>query len=308
MENPANQCANCELPSIIKYEGGNDMLIWKHPVEDFAPGSQLIVHECQEAILFRDGKALDLYGSGRYTLESQQIPSDDDIALHSEVYFINTSTVMGIKWGTDAKVHLFDPATGLHVALGACGEFNIRVVNSRKLLLKLVGTSSGLTQQDIMGADSGMFRGLIMTQVKCFLAATIKEKGIPVLELDEHLMELSDALCRRINDFLGDYGLEITEFYVSRIATPDEDPNFRKMKEQYAQRYLDVREEEIRKDVAEAAARRKIVEAQTDADILRIQAQAEADALKLKAEGWDCSCGRKNVISNFCPDCGQKRT
>ena len=62
------------LASIIKYEGDNDVFVWKHPIEDFNLGSQLIVHESQEAIFFRDGQALDLFGAGRYTLETQQLP------------------------------------------------------------------------------------------------------------------------------------------------------------------------------------------------------------------------------------------
>ena len=44
---------------MIKYEGDGDTLVWKHPIEDINLGSQLIVHESQEAIFFRDGQALD---------------------------------------------------------------------------------------------------------------------------------------------------------------------------------------------------------------------------------------------------------
>ena len=93
------------LASIIKYEGDNDTLVWKHPIEDFNLGSQLIVHESQEAIFFRDGQALDLFGAGRYTLETQQIPmleklyglpTDTEGTFHSEVYFINMVTQMGV--------------------------------------------------------------------------------------------------------------------------------------------------------------------------------------------------------------------
>lgn len=54
--------------SVIKYEGDNQTFIWKHPKEDFTLGSQLIVHESQEAIFFMNGQALDLFGAGRYTL------------------------------------------------------------------------------------------------------------------------------------------------------------------------------------------------------------------------------------------------
>lgn len=294
------------LASIIKYEGDNETLVWKHPIEDFNFGSQLIVHESQEAIFFRDGQALDLFGAGRYTLQTQQLPlleklyklpTDTEGTFHSEVYFVNLATQMGIKWGTDSKVRLFDPASGLHIEIGASGEFNIRVTDSRKLLLKVVGTTGGLGQEQLLGIGNGkgFFRSMVMTQVKSYLAQTIKENAINILEIDEHLMALSGALRERINAALDEYGLTMPEFYVSRIVTPDDDPNFRRMKEQYAEQYLLVRQEGIRKAEAEAAADRKAVEAQTaarmkiigaqgEAEALKIQKQAEAEAYRMQAE------------------------
>lgn len=289
------------MASIIKYEGDNETFVWKHPIEDFNLGSQLIVHESQEAIFFRDGQALDLFGAGRYTLETQQLPllekiyklpTDTERTFHSEVYYINLTTQMGIKWGTDSKVRLFDPASGLHIELGASGEFNIRVINSRKLLLKLVGTASGLGQAELLGDGNakGFFRAMVMTQVKSFLAQTIRENGINVLTIDEHLMVLSAALQEKINAGLDAYGLTMPEFFVSRILTPDDDPNFKRMKEQYAEQYLLIRQEQIKKSEAEAAASRKAVEAQTAAQLKIIGAQGEAEALKIKraaeAEGY----------------------
>ncbi|HJH86956.1 MAG: SPFH domain-containing protein [Oscillospiraceae bacterium] len=294
------------LASIIKYEGDNETLVWKHPIEDFNFGSQLIVHESQEAIFFRDGQALDLFGAGRYTLQTQQLPlleklyklpTDTEGTFHSEVYFVNLATQMGIKWGTDSKVRLFDPASGLHIEIGASGEFNIRVTDSRKLLLKVVGTTGGLGQEQLLGIGNGkgFFRSMVMTQVKSYLAQTIRENAISILEIDEHLMALSGALRERINAALDEYGLTMPEFYVSRIVTPDDDPNFRRMKEQYAEQYLLVRQENIRKAEAEAAADRKAVEAQTaarmkiigaqgEAEALKIQKQAEAEAYRMQAE------------------------
>ena len=282
------------LASIIKYEGDNETLVWKHPIEDFNLGSQLIVHESQEAIFFRDGQALDLFGPGRYTLETQQLPileklyqlpTDTEGTFHSEVYFVNLATQMGIKWGTDSKVRLFDPMTGMHVELGASGEFSVRVVNSRKLLLKLVGTTGELRQEQLLGGNGkGLFRALVMTQVKSYLAAAIRENAINILEIDERLAELSEALRQRINPKLSEYGLEMPEFYVSRVVTPDDDPNFRRMKEQFAEAYLNVRQEQIRKSVATAEAERKAVEAQTAARMKIIGAQGDAEALKIQKQ------------------------
>ncbi len=283
------------LASIIKYEGDNDTLVWKHPIEDFNYGSQLIVHESQEAVFYKDGQALDLFGAGRYTLETQQLPllenvyqlpADTEGTFHSEVYYINLSVVMGVKWGTDSKIRMFDPASGLHIELGASGEFNIRVIDSRKLLTKLVGTTSGLKQQELLGIGSGKsyFRAMIMAQVKAYLAQSIKACGINILEIDENLITLSADLKERLNSYLKDYGLEMPEFFVSNVVTPDDDPNFKRMKQQYAEQYLLVREEQIKKSEAEAAAQRKEVEAATAARLQIIGAQGAAEALKVKAQ------------------------
>lgn len=287
--------------SVIKYEGDNKTFVWKHPIEDFNMGSQLIVHESQEALFFYNGQALDLFPSGRYTLETQKLPMVSRLyklptepkgvqTFHSEVYFINMSVQMGIKWGTDSRVRFFEPATGIHTDIGACGEFNLRVTDSRKLILKLVGTAGNLTQEEAAEKSGnnksimGIFRGMIMTSVKTHLAKTIKEQNINILEVDERLEELSVALQGNINKYLDEYGLTMPQFFVTTISTPDDDVNFKRMRQQYADKHLKVKEEEIGKSVAQAAAERKIVEAQTTAQLEIIGAQGKAEAYRLQAE------------------------
>ena len=285
------------LISVIKYEGPNDVFVYKHPVEDFNLGSQLIVHESQEALFFNDGRALDLFGSGRHTLVNQNIPliselyklpTGGDAIFHSEVYFINMTTQMGIKWGTDSKVRLFDPASGLHIEIGACGNFNLRVNDSRKLVLKIVGTESGLAQGDMLGEgvsySTGKFKALVMNKVKSTLARAIKEQNINILEIDAYLDVLSESLRGIINETLDEYGLVMPEFYITSVMTPDDDPNFKRLKQQFADKTLKVREEEVRRAEAEAAQGRKMVEAQTEAQLKTVSATGEAEALKIKAQ------------------------
>lgn len=307
------------VPAVISYEGDSSLLVYRHPMTDFVTGSQLIVHESQEAIFLRNGEALDSFPAGRYTLETGVLPKMNSLyplpvqgqPFHAEVYFINLTVQMGIKWGTNSKVGLFDPASGLHVELGASGSFNLRVIDARRLLIRLVGTNASLSQNDLfhdsslslqadgvnltMKTTGGYFRTLVMTKVKANLAKIIKNNHISVLELDEHIDLISNALREAINPELTEYGLEMPEFYVANIITPDDDPSFRRMKQQYADQYLRVREEEIRKAEAEAAFERKAVEAQTaarmkiigaqgEADVTRIRAQAEAEAYRMKAE------------------------
>ena len=229
------------LASIIKYEGDSETLVWKHPIEDFNLGSQLIVHESQEAIFFRDGQALDLFGAGRYTLETQQLPileklyklpTDTEGTFHSEVYFINKTVQMALKWGTPEKVRFIDPLTGVPLGIGASGELNLQVQNSRKLLIKLVGTGKGISWGDgVTGSLQAMFRPLIANAVKTNLAAVIKNEAIDILEIDEKLDILSENLRQKMLPGFEEYGLTIPQLYVSRIVLPEEDPNFKRIRE-----------------------------------------------------------------------------
>lgn len=84
------------IASVIKYEGDNSTFIWKHPCEDFNTTSQLIVHETQEAVFFVNGQALDSFGPGRHTLETENIPllskflnlivTGGECPFHCEIY------------------------------------------------------------------------------------------------------------------------------------------------------------------------------------------------------------------------------
>ena len=221
------------LASIIKYEGDADTLVWKHPIEDFNLGSQLIVHESQEAIFFRDGQALDLFGPGRYTLETQQLPilenlytlpTDTEGTFHSEVYFFNMIHQMAIKWGTPEKINMLEPQTGAPISLGARGILNFRIANARKLMLKLVGTGGKLTRQDLLEDGEGhiknYFRSIIQLTVSTNLANIIAGEKLDILTLDQQKMRLSAAMHAALQSSFEEYGLVITEFLIMGIMLP----------------------------------------------------------------------------------------
>ena len=215
-----------KIADIIKYEGNNSTFIWKHPCEDFNSLTQLIVHESQEAIFMMNGQALDLFGAGRYTLETQNIPkigkalnrtTDGQTPFHCEVYFINKTEQMAIKWGTDSKVQFMEPTYNFPISIGASGEMSLRAEDSRKLLLKLVGTENFLGQENL----TRYFRAFLMTKVKSYLAQVIREQKISIFEIDEHLNEISSALLKMLQlDFL-DYGIALERFFITTIVNPD---------------------------------------------------------------------------------------
>lgn len=234
---------NDGLASIIKYEGDNNTFIWKHPIEDFNYGSQLIVHESQEAIFFKDGQALDLFGPGRYTLETQQLPllekayslpTDTQGTFHSEVYFINKIVQMAIKWGTPEKVRFIDPLSGVPLEIGASGDMNLQVSDSRRLLLKLVGTMKGISWEEGPGFTKSLqasFRPMIANAVKTNLSAVITNNAIDLLEIDSKLDIISDSLKEKIQAGFEEYGLTVPQLYVTNVVLPEDDPNFKRIRE-----------------------------------------------------------------------------
>lgn len=294
---------------VIKYEDENKYLIYKFNVEDFNYGTQLIVHESQEAIFFVDGQALDTFGPGRYTLETKNlpllsrlytIPTGGENPFHCEVYFINKTTQMGIKWGTDSRVRFIEPKTGIPLDIGASGEYNFKITDSRKLLVDLVGTEKALLngrnvqpgQDPWIPAVKEYFRPHIMTTVKTNFSSAIKALDINILEIDQHLEALSESLRTVVSEGFEQYGITVPQFYVTNVSLPESDPNYQRLISLISQSYLGVREQEIAAEIA-SAERQAILEkektrleqSKVEAEIQRIQGFTEAEVMR--AKGYD---------------------
>ena len=282
------------LASIIKYEGDTDTLIWKHPIEDFNLGSQLIVHESQEAIFFRDGQALDLFGPGRYTLETQQLPilekvyslpTDTEGTFHSEVYFFNLVNQMAVKWGTPEKINMLEPLSGAPISLGARGMLNFKIANARKLLLKLVGTGGKLTRQDLVEDGEGhirnYFRSLIQLTVSTNLANIITAEKLDILQLDQQKMRLSAAMLSALQESFQEFGLVVTEFLVMGIMLPQRG----ELGYDALQTILQMRQKDLTKSAIETETELKLAEMEAKKQLdIRIQENiAEVEMAHRKA-------------------------
>lgn len=271
-----------EIADIIKYEEDNGTFVWKHPCEDFNSLTQLIVHESQEAVFFMNGQALDLFGAGKYTLETQNIPklgkllnraTGDRTPFHCEVYFINKTEQMSIKWGTDSKVQYIDPQYGFPLTIGASGEMSLRVSDSRKLLVKLVGTENFLGQQKLVS----FFRAFLMTRVKTYIAQVIKTNAINIFEIDENLTLFSENIKKLLIPDFENYGVALESFFMTNIVKPDGDRQYEKFKELHFRQYADVAEAKLRQQT-------DIIYAQTEAQKVIIDSQAQAT--KRTQEGY----------------------
>ncbi len=284
---------------VLKYEGDNATFIWKHPIEDFNSGTQLIVHESQEAVFFMNGQALDSFPAGRYTLSTQNLPlvnrffnraTDDKTPFHCEVYFLNKTEQMAIKWGTDSKVEYVEPTYGFPVQIGASGEMNLRLDEGRKLLIKVLGTERVLTQAALVQK----FRAFLMTRVKTYLATLIRERSINIFRIDEQLTDMSLTLQERLRPDFADYGLALERFFVTTIVKPEEDANYRRFKDLNFRQYADLAEAKLRQQVG-------VIEQQTQAQRMVIEAQGLAQKRQLEGYSYQDERGfdvAERVASN----------
>jgi membrane protease subunit (stomatin/prohibitin family) len=214
------------LLDVIKFEGDESLLIWKHPAEDFNNLSKLIVHESQEAVLFKDGKIINIFGPGKYTLNSENIPILQTIIniptmgisqYHCEVYFINKIASMNMEWGTPTRFQVLDPEFGVPLNVGASGSMELRITDSTKFLVNVVGTRKDVTNQQLMF----YFKERIITKIKSYLATIMSE--VSYINVNKHLGEISDTLKDKLNEDYAEYGITLLNFYVSTIIVPEED-------------------------------------------------------------------------------------
>jgi len=269
-----------ELVKVIKYEGDNSTFVWKHPREDFNTSSQLIVHESQEAVFFANGQALDLFEAGRYTLKAQNIPIIRNVInmptggktpFHCEVYFINKTHQMGIKWGTDSQVQYMEPTYKFPLQIGLSGEMVLSVDDSRKLLVYLVGTEKILTQNTLVQK----FRAALMAKIKPYIGKTMQEVDFTIFETDSHMGEISSALHEMLKSDFKEYGINLEHFYVTNIAKPDGEPAYEKFKDLHIRQYSDIAEAQLKQQISvideETEKKRRIIEAEGIAEKRKIE-------------------------------------
>ena len=270
------------VAQIIKYEGDNSTFIWKHPCEDFNTKTQLIVHESQQAVFYMNGQILDTFEAGRHTLETQNIPLigkffnkvfDNQTPFHCEVYFINKTEQMAVKWGTDSKIEYVEPTYNFPIQIGASGEMTLRVKDGKKLLVKVVGTEKGLTQTGLVQK----FRAFLMTRFKTYLSTYIRENKINIFQIDEKLTEISADMQNLLVPDFDEYGVSLIHFFVTTVVKPEDDKTYRRFKDLHFRQYADIAEARLQQNI-------DIIGQETEKQKMILE--AEGKAAKRQIEGY----------------------
>jgi membrane protease subunit (stomatin/prohibitin family) len=146
-----------EYPNEMK-----DEIVHRFPEEgpgNFRIGSQVIVRESQTAVFFRDGNALDVFGPGRHTIVTYNIPLlidkigalfNERTPFPAEVYFVSMREFADQKWGTPQPIIVRNPNMGLGVALlQGFGTYGFQVKDPQQLVTQLVGAQGDYRTSDI---------------------------------------------------------------------------------------------------------------------------------------------------------------
>lgn len=226
---------------LVKWDGGPQLLAWKFPSQELATWTQLVVNESQEAFVVRGGVYDGPFGAGRHTLSTENLPGLRGILglpfggrspFTAEVWFVNRLTNLDVRWGTPDAIQLQDPKFGVMVPVRAFGQYGIRISDSKRFLLKLVGTVSGFDVDTL--AD--YFRGVFITRIKTGIANQIIKQGQSILEVSTQLDALSEGLKKALDSEVTDYGVSLAQFNIHSINVPEDDPAVRSLKAALAKR------------------------------------------------------------------------
>jgi excisionase family DNA binding protein len=215
-----------ELIEIIEWtDDSRDTLSYRWPDDDrqIKNGAQLIVRESQMVQFVAAGQYADLFGPGKHTLSTQNIPVLSTVLgwkygfespFKCDIYYLNTRLFTGNKWGTSNPVMMRDADFGV-VRLRAFGTYDFRIVDPPKFLKEVAGTDQNFRLDE--------FADTMRSRIVSVFTEALAKAGVPALDVASRYSELGEALLPIINPAMSDkYGIEITSFILENVSVPPE--------------------------------------------------------------------------------------
>jgi membrane protease subunit (stomatin/prohibitin family) len=205
-----------------------DEIVHRFPEDgagDYRIGSQVIVRESQAAVFFRDGKALDVFGPGRHTITTANIPFLIDLIgkafnerspFTAEVYFVSMREFANQKWGTPQPIIVRNPGMGLGVALlQGYGTYGMQVADAQQFVTQLVGATGAYRTSDIQAR----LRSMLLSKLSDLLGETTSATTVP--ELIGLVEELGAGVRAKAQDDFQALGLTLKAFYIESLKPSD---------------------------------------------------------------------------------------
>ncbi len=185
-------------------------------------GAQLIARESQVGVFFYNGRAIQVFGPGRHTLKTANIPILNKLMavpwgltspLRAEMYMVNMKVFPNLKWGTRDPVAFKDSELGL-IRLRAFGMFNIRVVQPLLFINVLLGTLAGMSTSNI----EEYLGKVIVSRLNDYLGEHLDS----VLDLPGNYQAISTGLKQQLERDFSRFGLALSGMYINSITPPPE--------------------------------------------------------------------------------------
>lgn len=215
-----------ELLEIIEWtDDSRDTLSYRFPDDDkeIKNGAQLIVRESQQVQFVAAGQYADLFGPGKHTLRTENIPILSTILgwkygfnspFKCDVYFINTRLFTGNKWGTANPVMMRDKDFGV-VRLRAFGTYDFRIVDAPRFLREVAGTDQNFRLDE--------FADTMRSRIVSVFTDALATANVPALDVASRYAEMGEALLPIVNPAMREkYGLEVTSFVLENVSVPPE--------------------------------------------------------------------------------------
>ncbi|UCD98192.1 MAG: SPFH domain-containing protein [Chloroflexota bacterium] len=210
---------------VIEYPNEmQDEIVHRFPevgAGDFRIGSQVIVRESQAAVFFRDGNALDVFGPGRHTITTANIPLlinligkafNERTPFPAEVFFVSMREFADQKWGTPQPIIIRNPNMGLGVALiQGFGTYSFQVFDVQQFVTQIVGTRGSFDTIEI----EGRMRSILLSKLQDLLGETAAKADVP--ELIGLTEELGAGVRAKSQDDFKAIGLTLKAFYISNL-------------------------------------------------------------------------------------------
>ena len=200
---------------------GNDVYAWRFPHSNLSTATQLIVHESQEAVFFSKGQMIGIFGPGKHQLTTENLPILRNLygipfggknPFMAEVWFVNKAMPLNIDWRT-TSMRVMDPEYGAMIPIAAAGRYGVRVEDAQKFLVKLIGTMSEFTSQNL----TDHFMGPLIAKTNSTIASYMTANRVGITQIAMQLDQLSTFIGQPMAEFWNEYGLRLTGFYITSI-------------------------------------------------------------------------------------------
>ena len=218
----------------------NSEFAYKFPQSNLSTYTQLIVRESQEAVLFSKGQIIGKFGSGKHTLNTENLPLLRNLfglpfggknPFLAEVWFVNKTAPLTIDWKT-GTMRVVDHEYNQMVPIYAAGRYGLKVQDAERFLVRLVGSLSRYTSYEL----TDHFMGELVSKTKSVITSFINSSSAGINSISGNLDDLSKFIGQPMAEFWEGYGFRLEGFYVTEVDIDTSTPEGQKISEAMADR------------------------------------------------------------------------